>query len=277
MKKIRVFPKLVPHENKQETNHPNLFLFCESSSGTAQFRATGGGDLECTVERIAGLLAMQCLVRGQDPAEFQVLVPAEQSLVARLVARTEELLKEGRAIACPTALSARQREVLDAVVSNRANKEIASRLNITVRTVKFHVSSLLSKFGVETRAELARRAAGFMRPTLLENEARPVNSSKGSRNLVPEQAMQKTRASDRQRLAQLAIPWTNSHRVRNKKLKLDRDLAKATRIPHSVFCSQEFAGSGRSSSRLESVCRFKRERQLQLLSPIGQLDSKGSI
>lgn len=135
---------------------------------------------------------MQCLVRGQNPAEFQVLVPAEESLVARLIARTEELLKEGRAIACPTALSARQREVLDAVVSNRANKEIATRLNITVRTVKFHVSSLLSKFGVETRAELARRAAGFMRPTLLENETRPVHSNKGSRNLVPEQAMQKT-------------------------------------------------------------------------------------
>ena len=142
------------------------------------------------MERIAGLLAMQCLVRGQNPAEFQVLVPAEQSLVARLISRTEELLKEGRAIACPTSLSARQREVLDAVVSNRANKEIASRLNITVRTVKFHVSSLLSKFGVETRAELARRAAGFMRPMLLENEARtPAQVNKGSRNLLPEQAM----------------------------------------------------------------------------------------
>ena len=45
---------------------------------------------------------------------------------------------------------------------------------------------------METRAELARRAAGFMRPTLLENEERPVHSNKGSRNLVPEQAMQKT-------------------------------------------------------------------------------------
>src|SRR6202044_1843368 len=145
-------------------------LFCESSSGTAQFRATGGGDLECTVERIAGLLAMQCLVRGQNPAEFQVLVPAEQSLVARLISRTEELLKEGRAIACPTSLSARQREVLDAVVGNRANKEIASRLNITVRTVKFHISSLLSKFGVDNRADLARRAAGLIKTNVEKSE-----------------------------------------------------------------------------------------------------------
>ena len=148
---------------------PDQFLFFQESTG-AQFRATSGADLQCTVERIAGLLAMQCLVRGQNPTEFQVMVPAEGSLVSRLVSRAEELLREGRSIACPTSLSARQREVLDAVLCNRANKEIASKLNITVRTVKFHISSLLSKFGVETRADLARRASGFMRPTLVENE-----------------------------------------------------------------------------------------------------------
>ncbi|MFZ0643583.1 MAG: LuxR C-terminal-related transcriptional regulator [Candidatus Acidiferrales bacterium] len=171
MRKVRVFPKFVKQERREEVNVPGVFLFCQESTGNAQFRATSGADLECTVERIAGLLAMQCLVRGQNPTEFQVMVPAENSLVSRLVARAEELLREGRSIACPTSLSARQREVLDAVLSNRANKEIASKLNITVRTVKFHISSLLSKFGVATRAELARRASGFMRPTLVENEA----------------------------------------------------------------------------------------------------------
>ncbi|MGB9309217.1 MAG: LuxR C-terminal-related transcriptional regulator [Candidatus Acidiferrales bacterium] len=171
MRKVRVFPKLVKQETKQEASVPDLFLFCQAATGNAQFRATSGADLECTVERIAGLLAMQCLVRGQNPTEFQVMVPADDSLVGRLVARAEELLKEGRSIACPTSLSARQREVLDAVLCNRANKEIAAKLNITVRTVKFHISSLLSKFGVETRAELARRASGFMRPTLVENDA----------------------------------------------------------------------------------------------------------
>ncbi len=171
MRKVRVFPKLVKQERREEASVPPVFLFCQESTGNAQFRATSGADLECTVERIAGLLAMQCLVRGQNPTEFQVMVPAENSLVSRLVARAEELLREGRSIACPTSLSARQREVLDAVLSNRANKEIASKLNITVRTVKFHISSLLSKFGVETRAELARRASGFMRPTLVEDDA----------------------------------------------------------------------------------------------------------
>ena len=169
-----------------------MFLFCQETTGNAQFRATSGADLECTVERIAGLLAMQCLVRGQNPTEFQVMVPADGSLVNRLVSRAEELLREGRSIACPTSLSARQREVLDAVLCNRANKEIASKLNITVRTVKFHISSLLSKFGVETRADLARRASGFMRPTLVENEAASADQQdRNHRSPAPESTGQR--------------------------------------------------------------------------------------
>lgn len=168
MKKVQGIAKFPQVDKQRESNHPDTFLFCESANGTAQFRAASTSDLECTVERIAGVLAMQCMVRGQDPKNFQVMVPAEQSLVARLISRAEELLAEGRAIACPTSLSARQREVLNAVLCNRANKEIASKLNITVRTVKFHISSLLSKFGVESRADLARRAAGFMRPNPME-------------------------------------------------------------------------------------------------------------
>ncbi len=53
-----------------------------------------------------------------------------------------------------TQLSRREHEVLDAVLENLANKEIASRLNISERTVKFHVSNILSKFSVRRRADL---------------------------------------------------------------------------------------------------------------------------
>jgi DNA-binding CsgD family transcriptional regulator len=170
VKKVRAFPKLVQHK-KREANLSNLFVFCEKKTGVAQFRATSNADYECTLERIAGLLAMQCLVRGQNPGDFEIMVPAEMSFNGRLVSRAQELLEEGRAVACPAPLSQRQREVLHSVMDNRVNKEIASKLNITVRTVKFHISTLLSKFGVESRAELARRAAGFMRPMILEDSA----------------------------------------------------------------------------------------------------------
>ncbi|HXU20708.1 MAG TPA: helix-turn-helix transcriptional regulator, partial [Verrucomicrobiae bacterium] len=40
------------------------------------------------------------------------------------------------------------------LLENLANKEVADRLHISERTVKFHVSNLLAKFGVRRRADL---------------------------------------------------------------------------------------------------------------------------
>jgi DNA-binding NarL/FixJ family response regulator len=50
-------------------------------------------------------------------------------------------------------LSAREREVLRLVAAGRANKEIASALDIAERTVKFHVTSIFNKLGAENRAQ----------------------------------------------------------------------------------------------------------------------------
>src|SRR6202167_3762170 len=65
----------------------------------------------------------------------------------------------------PAELSRREQEVLNLLLENLANKELADRLHIAERTVKFHVSSLLAKFGVRRRADLIllcyqRRGAG---------------------------------------------------------------------------------------------------------------------
>jgi DNA-binding NarL/FixJ family response regulator len=57
----------------------------------------------------------------------------------------------------PGNLSRREREVMDALLENLANKEIAARLNISERTVKFHVSRILSKYQVQRRADLILR------------------------------------------------------------------------------------------------------------------------
>lgn len=62
----------------------------------------------------------------------------------------------GRRLKVATAkeLSKREQEVLDTLLENLANKEIANRFNISERTVKFHVSNLLAKFNVRRRADL---------------------------------------------------------------------------------------------------------------------------
>lgn len=51
-------------------------------------------------------------------------------------------------------ISRREREVLDLLLENLSNKEIATKLFVSERTVKFHVSNLLSKFGVQRRSDL---------------------------------------------------------------------------------------------------------------------------
>ncbi len=48
----------------------------------------------------------------------------------------------------------REEQVLQAVLENLGNKEIAAKLNMAERTAKFYVSKLLARYGVRRRADL---------------------------------------------------------------------------------------------------------------------------
>lgn len=52
-------------------------------------------------------------------------------------------------------LSPREREVLALIVAGKSNKEIAAELGISRATVKFHVSVIFSRMGVEDRTQAA--------------------------------------------------------------------------------------------------------------------------
>jgi DNA-binding CsgD family transcriptional regulator len=51
-------------------------------------------------------------------------------------------------------LTPREIEVLRLVASGKADKEIATALRISVRTVRYHVSNIFRKINVSTRAQL---------------------------------------------------------------------------------------------------------------------------
>lgn len=53
-------------------------------------------------------------------------------------------------------LTGRELEVLRHLADGLANKQIAAALGISEHTVKFHISSIYSKFGVSNRAEAVR-------------------------------------------------------------------------------------------------------------------------
>ena len=52
-------------------------------------------------------------------------------------------------------LSNREQEVLDQIAQGKTNGDIANALFISIRTVKFHVSSILAKLNVKNRTEAA--------------------------------------------------------------------------------------------------------------------------
>ena len=69
--------------------------------------------------------------------------------------------------AAPAGLTARQQEVLALISEGLPNQEISRRLFISERTVDHHVSAVLAKIGVPSRAAAAREAGrmGIVTPT----------------------------------------------------------------------------------------------------------------
>jgi NarL family two-component system response regulator YdfI len=100
-------------------------------------RAAEPAEIFAAIEAAAAGLA----VFGPD--EFDLLVPASSA--------------EGHHEPALEALSTRESEVLALMAQGLANKNIADRLSISEHTVKFHVSSILSKLGAGSRTEAVTR------------------------------------------------------------------------------------------------------------------------
>jgi DNA-binding NarL/FixJ family response regulator len=55
-------------------------------------------------------------------------------------------------------LTAREADVLEHLMTGASNKQIARELLISVHTVKFHVASIIAKFGASSRTDAVARA-----------------------------------------------------------------------------------------------------------------------
>jgi DNA-binding NarL/FixJ family response regulator len=92
------------------------------------------------VEIVAAIEAAAAGLTAFGPDELDLLLPAASSTDPERETALE-------------ALSAREIEVLALMAQGLANKNIADRLNISEHTVKFHVSSILSKLAASSRTE----------------------------------------------------------------------------------------------------------------------------
>jgi DNA-binding NarL/FixJ family response regulator len=135
----------------ERLDEPSAFLLLRSG-------AKGLLDFEDTIDQLP--TAVEIVAGGG----FWVPRP----ILSRFVEETLKSARHRTVVPPRGRLSARQREVRDFLLENLSNREIAERLHMSERTVKFHVSNLLSKFGVKRRADLIVLAHA-------DGEAEPAN------------------------------------------------------------------------------------------------------
>jgi len=77
------------------------------------------------------------------------------AITTRLLAKFVETATSSIPTQPLSPLTEREEQVLVTVATGRTNAEIASELHISLSTVKFHLSSLMTKIGARNRVEIA--------------------------------------------------------------------------------------------------------------------------
>ena len=77
-----------------------------------------------------------------------------------LLARIEQEMPRVAAERSGSELTATEQRVADLIAAGATNRDAATALFVSVRTVETHVASIYRKLGVRSRAELTRRLAG---------------------------------------------------------------------------------------------------------------------
>jgi DNA-binding CsgD family transcriptional regulator len=141
--------------------HPKAFVFFDKETGTPRFQVNAALDGSTPTDQAASLLALQCVARQQKPNEFSVMITVGENLVDGLVGRATTLIHTCSASPPASPLTRRQQKMLEEVTNGLTNKEIGAKLNLSERTVKFHVSTLLVKFEVQCRMSLILKVSGL--------------------------------------------------------------------------------------------------------------------
>jgi DNA-binding CsgD family transcriptional regulator len=152
---------IIHHPEPEFTVHPIAYVLFDKRTGTQRFEVKANTDGSLPVDHIASLLAAQCVLRGARPQDFGLVVKGGEDLLSRLQTLAERLVQDCQMFQATVRLSGREREILHEVLQLCSNKEIAEKKHISVRTVKFHVSALLMKFGVAGRRDLVRKTFDF--------------------------------------------------------------------------------------------------------------------
>lgn len=115
---------------------------------------TGHGNIPMSVKAIKSG-AVDFLTK---PVTREKLLTCVRSAFAEAEKRVNEVSCNQDAILCLVKLTERERDVMILAVQGCSNKEIASRLGISYRTVEVHKSKIMRKTGAKNLLDLARIA-----------------------------------------------------------------------------------------------------------------------
>jgi len=121
---------------------------------------TGHGNVPTSVRALkAG--AVDFLQKPMPPEQMleRIRAALEQDREAHMVAAEQSAVLEAM-----SALTPREREVMEHLLAGRSSKEIASAMQISVRTVEGHRRIVFSKLGVSSAAQLVRVVLGARGP-----------------------------------------------------------------------------------------------------------------
>lgn len=143
--------------------HPNFAILLVS----------GHGNIDSAVQAMK-LGAYDFLVKPFSPEQ---LLDAVNAMIGSVLQRNRELVEEESVHARLSALSDREREVLDCMAQGLVTKQIALKLDISPRTIDVHRSNISRKLEIDSPSQLAQilyieqrrllRHAGQARPSRL--------------------------------------------------------------------------------------------------------------
>jgi NarL family two-component system response regulator LiaR len=121
-----------------------VFTNCEDNNQIIEVLETGVEGYQCKHDADANVIVNSIRTIHEGARD---LAPCVTEALLRQM-KSEQLMAQAQ-------LSAREQNVLDLMAEGKSNNDIADKLFISIRTVKFHVSSILSKLNVKNRTEAA--------------------------------------------------------------------------------------------------------------------------
>lgn len=110
-----------------------------------------GGFIEMIVLSFAVIYRMKILQEENTNMRDEIVKFSKK--IKKLSKKLEKISKEPIDIIAQANLSIREIEILKFISDGKTNKEIASQLNISVNTVKYHVKNIYEKLNIKSRKE----------------------------------------------------------------------------------------------------------------------------